>query len=103
MQDRGPSGRSLGYKRSRRHSPVVTARDQASAFGIDLALLDANLRLTPDERLAELDALSRLSEEMQAQTLTAEQRTRLEWRAMLEELQAYGFGADLRLWDALGP
>ncbi len=37
----------------------MSARDQATAFGIDLALLEANLRLTPHERLAELEEVSR--------------------------------------------
>lgn len=79
----------------------MSAREQAAAFGIDLALLDANLRLTPDGRLAELEAMIRLSDELQQQTLTPQQRDRLERRAMLEEIRAYGFGGDLALWEGL--
>lgn len=80
----------------------MNARDEAAAFGVDLALLDANLRLTPERRLLELDALIGLSEELQSQTLTPDQRDRLERRAMVEELRAYGFEGDLPRWEALG-
>ena len=36
------------------------AWDEAIAAGCDVALLDANLRLTPAERLEQLDAMTRL-------------------------------------------
>lgn len=79
----------------------MSAREEAAAFGIDLALLDSNLRRTPEERLAQLEAMTRLSDQMQAQTLTPDQRRRLERRAMLEEVRAYGFEEDLALYAAL--
>ena len=66
---------------------AMTACEEAAAFGIDLSLLRANLRLTPQERLTELEGMLRLSEALQAQTLTAAQRDRLERRAMVEELK----------------
>ena len=34
----------------------LTASERAAAYGIDLSLIDDNLRLTPSERLARNDA-----------------------------------------------
>lgn len=79
----------------------MSACDEAAAFGIDVSLLEANLRLTPQERLIELQAMLQLSEALQAQTLTLAQRDRLERRAMIEEVRAYGCEEDLRRLEAL--
>lgn len=44
----------------------LTARERAAAFGIDLSLLDENLRLSPAERLRQNDEALALVEELQA-------------------------------------
>jgi len=81
----------------------TSTREAAAAFGIDLALLDANLARTPAERLAELAAMSRLVEAMQAGTLSAEQRAGLRRREMIAELLAYGFEDELARYEAMTP
>lgn len=79
------------------------ARREAADFGVDLALLDANLALTPAERLAAHGALIRLAERGRLQTLTPEQRDRLARREMLEEIRAYGFDEVIALYEAMTP
>ena len=54
----------------------MSVRDEAARFGIDLALLDANLAQTPAERLSELTAMIRLAEELQDRTLPVAAATR---------------------------
>jgi hypothetical protein len=81
----------------------MSPREAAAEFGIDLALLDANLARTPAERLAELAAMIRLVEAMQDRTLSAEQRARLRRREMAAELLAYGFEEELARYDAMTP
>lgn len=47
---------------------------RAIEFGIDVTLLEANLMLTPAERLRELVAMNRFHERIQSRTLTPAQR-----------------------------
>jgi hypothetical protein len=79
------------------------ARQEAAEFGIDLAQLDANLAMTPAERLAANDAFMRLAERARSQTLSPEQRERLARAEMLEELHAYGFEDVIALYEAMEP
>ena len=58
---------------------------EAIDFGVDITLLEANLRLTPAERIRELVAMNRFREDMQSRTLSPEMRRRLE-DAELREL-----------------
>jgi len=44
-----------------------TARQMAIDYGIDVSLLEENLRLTPDERLAQLVAMQRLFDRIRAE------------------------------------
>jgi len=44
-----------------------TAWQAAIDYGIDVSLLEENLRLTPDERLAQLVAMQRLYDAVRAQ------------------------------------
>ncbi len=44
----------------------LTARERAAAYGIDLSLLDANLALTPEERLRQNDRVLNEALELQA-------------------------------------
>ena len=92
----------MARRRAPSYDDAVSARDDAHEFGIDLALLDANLRLTPRESLAQLACALRWIERVQADTLTPAERERLERRAMLEELTAYGFTEDLARYEAMG-
>lgn len=71
-----------------------SAWDEASAFGIDVTLLEANLRRTPAERIRELVAMNRFQAAVQARAVPEAVRARLA-RAELEAK----FGALLR--DAL--
>ena len=48
------------------------ARQEAAEFGIDLAQLDANLAMTPAERLAANDAFMRLAERARSQSAMEE-------------------------------
>ena len=63
---------------------------RAIEFGIDVTLLEANLALTPAERLRELVAMNRLHEQIQSRTLTRAQREEIDAREL--ELK---FGAAL--------
>lgn len=49
----------------------LTAIERAEAYGIDLSLLDENLRLTPTERLRQNDALLNESETLRAAFLAS--------------------------------
>ena len=64
------------------------ARREAADFGVDLALLDAELARSPAERLRANEALVGLAVRARRHTLTAEQRTRIERHEMLEEIRA---------------
>jgi len=44
----------------------LTARERAAAYGIDLSLLDENLRLTPAERLRQNDAALELVDSLRS-------------------------------------
>lgn len=79
------------------------ARQEAADFGVDLALLDADLARSPAERVGANDALVGLAVRARRQTLTAEQRERLARREMLEEIRAYGFDEVVALYEAMTP
>ncbi|GAT31912.1 hypothetical protein TSACC_2307 [Terrimicrobium sacchariphilum] len=52
----------------------LTARERAEAYGIDLSLLEANLALTPEERLRQNDRI--LNEALELQAALARSRAR---------------------------
>ncbi len=79
------------------------ARREAAEFGVDLALLDAELARSPAERLRANDALVGLAVRARRQTLTTEQRVRLGRREMLEEIRAYGFDEVIALYASMTP
>jgi hypothetical protein len=54
----------------------ATAWQRAIDFGIDVTLLEENLRLTPDERLQQLVAMQRLFDAVRAESAEARDRTR---------------------------
>ena len=62
----------------------------ALELGIDVTLLEANLRLTPAERLQAYMRQLRLQERLQAANLSAEQLRAVEKRALQEKLERYG-------------
>jgi len=53
----------------------LTAAERAVAYGIDLSLIDDNLRLTPSERLARNDAICNEAESLRAAYLKSRERT----------------------------
>ena len=79
------------------------ARSEAADFGVDLALLDADLARSPAERLSANAALVALAVRARRQMLTAEQRARLEHREMLEEIRAYGFDEVIARYESMTP
>lgn len=79
------------------------SRREAADFGVDLELLDAELARSPAERLRANAALVGLAVRARRQTLTAEQRVRLERREMLEEIRAYGLDEVIALYEAMTP
>jgi len=60
----------------------LSAWQAAIDFGIDVTLLEANLGLTPAERLRELVAMNRFQDELQRRTVPAELRRRLDMEAL---------------------
>lgn len=62
----------------------------AIELGVDLTLLEENLRLTPAERLQALMRQLRLHEQLQAITLSPEQREAIELRRVRRKLEGYG-------------
>ncbi len=52
----------------------LTACQRAEAYGIDLSLLDANLRLTPAQRLRQNDAILNEAEALRAAYLRSHER-----------------------------
>ncbi len=64
--------------------------DAAVEFGIDVSLIESNAELTPAERIQELVAMNRLHEEIQARTLSPDERDRLEAMELQEELARLG-------------
>ena len=64
--------------------------DEAIAFGIDAALIESNLRLTPAERIRELVEMNRLHHDIQARTLSAEERERLGVMELQDKLARLG-------------
>lgn len=66
----------------------------AVEFGIDVSLLESNLRLTPAERLRELVAMNHLHEQIQSRTLTPEDRERLAAMELEEKLAGLGVSMD---------
>jgi hypothetical protein len=78
-----------GYDTGVGRQPKERAVLQAAVdFGIDISLLESNLALSPAERVRELVAMNRLHAEIQARTLTPEERARLD-ELELQELVAY--------------
>lgn len=64
--------------------------DAAVEFGIDVSLIESNAELTPAERIQDLVAMNRLHEEIQARTLSVEERDRLIAMELKEELARLG-------------
>jgi len=62
-----------------------SAWQAAIDFGIDVTLLEANLQRTPAERLRELTAMNRFHAEVQARTVPAELRRRLDAERVKEK------------------
>lgn len=62
----------------------------ALELGIDVTLLEANLRLTPAERLQAHMRQLRLQKRLQAANLSAEQLRAIERKALQEKLERYG-------------
>lgn len=79
------------------------ARQEAAEFGVDLALLEANLARTPAQRLAANAALLRLAERARSQTLGPAERERLARHEMIEEIRAYGFDEVIARYEAMTP
>jgi hypothetical protein len=57
---------------------VNSSWQQATDFGIDVTLLEANLARTPAQRLQELVAMNQLQQQLQARTLTPAQRAAID-------------------------
>lgn len=53
----------------------LTARERAEAYGIDLSLLEANLALSPEDRLRQNDRILNEALELQAALNRARART----------------------------
>jgi hypothetical protein len=66
------------------------AWDAAIEFGIDVTLLEHNLRLTPRERMQQAAAHLRFMEAVQQRTLPAELRAQLEHERLWEKIDALG-------------
>lgn len=77
------------------------ARLEAADFGIDIGLLEANLALSPAERLRANEASLRIAARARSQTLGVQQRERLARSQILEEIRAYGFDEVIARYDAL--
>lgn len=75
--------------------------EAAIGLGIDVTLIERNLRLTPLQRIRQLDAHLRYCERVQRRTVAPELRRALERARMLEKLTALG-GADLLPPELLG-
>jgi len=67
----------------------------ALELGIDVSLLEANLRLTPAERLQAHLRQLRLQESLQAANLSVEQRQAIELRRLREKLARYGLQTNI--------
>lgn len=66
------------------------AWDAAIEFGIDVTLLERNLRLTPLERMQQAAAHLRFIESVQQRTVPAELRAQLEHERVWEKIDALG-------------
>ncbi len=62
--------------------PETSCWQRAIDFGIDVTLLEANLELTPAQRLRELVAMNRLHEQIQSRTLTPARREAIDAREL---------------------
>jgi len=62
-----------------------SAWQAAIDFGIDVTLLEENLKRTPAQRLQQLAAMNRFHAEVQARTVPAELRLRLEAERLKEK------------------
>ena len=63
-------------------SQSISWWQRAIEFGIDVTLLEANLALTPAERLRGLVAMNRLHEQIQSRTLTPARRSEIDSREL---------------------
>ena len=63
-------------------SRAISWWQRAIEFGIDVTLLEANLALTPAQRLRELVAMNRFHEQIQSRTLTPSQRAEIDSREL---------------------
>ncbi len=64
--------------------------DAAIEAGVDVSLLLRNLRLTPAQRIAQLQSLLRFQADVQERTVPAPVRAALEARRLREKLDALG-------------
>ena len=64
--------------------------EAAIAVGVDVTMLEQNLRLTPAERIRQLDEANRFLEEIQARTLPEQVRREREHQRLMEKLSALG-------------
>jgi hypothetical protein len=65
-------------------------QDQARDFGVDSALIDANLRLSVEERMRRHFERARMYQRMQARTLTERERAVLRKAQVDEALRRWG-------------
>ena len=63
-------------------SQAISWWQRAIEFGIDVTLLEANLALTPAQRLRELVAMNRFHEQIQSRTLTPSERAKNDAREL---------------------
>jgi hypothetical protein len=66
------------------------AWDAAIEAGIDVTMLEQNLRLTPAERIQQLDEANLFMEEVQARTLPEGARWARNYHRLMEKLAAFG-------------
>ena len=65
-------------------------RDQFTAFGVDLGLIDENLRLPVEERMRRHFERARMYQRMQARTLSASERASLRQAEVDEAIRRWG-------------
>jgi hypothetical protein len=68
--------------------------DAAIAAGVDVTMIEANLCLTPGERLRRHDAYARFREQVQSRTVSPTLRAAIEARRVDEKLASLGLGRE---------
>lgn len=77
--------------------------DDAVAAGIDVLMIEENLRLPPYERLRQHDQHARFRERVWARTVAPELRAEIEARRLTEKLAAFGVEAAVVIADIVRP